>query len=286
MESNLVNITDLSDSLNQVIPIIRSIEEHSAPAPFTYINILISVIAALFGFGSFLYAKKTADNVSRLSRKTQIDLCEDLLRDSLQIVVRQLVALKRIEKDGWVITEEAMKDINYWPSEIYFKQDVYNSQSKIYKMIYNLKRRMQEYNNKILDCQQEISKGKRIGKEKLTELYENNWVNLYKAYAIYEKLNKKIKSGAVREKIKDIYIVLHITYDENLKSRKEPISVDMERKRTYIEIIDELCNSHKQDDGSWSDIYTIEKSIIEELSQDASLFEETMHIKERKQSAT
>jgi len=185
MNSNLVNITELTDSLSQVIPIIRSIEEHSAPAPFTYINIIISLIAALFGFGSFLYAKKTADNVSRLSRKTQIDLCEDLLRDSLQIVVRQLVALKRIEKDGWVITEDTLKDINYWPSEIYFKQDVYNSDSKIYKMIYNIKRRMQEYNNKILDCQQEISKGKTIGKEKLTELYENNWMNLYKAYAIY-----------------------------------------------------------------------------------------------------
>lgn len=78
MESNLVNITELSDSLNQVIPIIRSIEEHSAPVPFTYINILISVIAALFGFGSFLYAKKTADNVSRLSKKhrlTYVRIC-------------------------------------------------------------------------------------------------------------------------------------------------------------------------------------------------------------------
>ena len=69
IDSNLVNFTKFSDSLSQVIPIIRSIEEHSAPAPFTYINILISLIAALFGFGSFLYAKKTADNVSRLSKK-------------------------------------------------------------------------------------------------------------------------------------------------------------------------------------------------------------------------
>ncbi|MBO5613916.1 MAG: hypothetical protein J5905_05360 [Prevotella sp.] len=283
MDSNLVNITELSDSLSQVIPIIRSIEEHSAPAPFTYINIIISLIAAFCGFGSFLYAKKTADNVSRLSRKTQIDLCEDLLRDSLQIVVRLLVALKRIGKDSWVITEEAMKDLNYWPSEIYFKQDVYNSQSKIYKMIYNLKRRMQDYNNKILDCQQKISRGEKIDEEKLAELYENNWVNLYKAYAIYEKLNKKIKYGAVREKIRDMYIVLHITYDKNLKSRKEPISLDMDRKRTYIEKIVELYNSHKRDDGPWSDIYAIEKSIIEELSHDAALFEETMRIKERKQ---
>ena len=286
MDSNLINITELSDSLSQVIPIIRSIEEHSAPAPFTYINIIISFIAAIFGFGSFLYAKKTADNVSRLSRKTQIDLCEDLLRDSLQIVVRQLVALKRIEKDGWVITEDALKDINYWPSEIYFKQDVYNSQSKIYKMIYNLKRRMQEYNNKILDCQREISKGKRIGKEKLTELYENNWMNLYKAYAIYEKLNRKNKSGAATERIKDIYIELHKTYDKNLKSKKKTISLDENRKGTYIEKIVELYNSHKQDDGPWSDICAIEMSIEDELSHDAALYEETMRIKESQQSAT
>ena len=288
MNSNLVNITELTDSLSQVIPIIRSIEEHSAPAPFTYINIIISLIAALFGFGSFLYAKKTADNVSRLSRKTQIDLCEDLLRDSLQIVVRQLVALKRIEKDGWVITEDTLKDINYWPSEIYFKQNVYNSNSKIYKMIYNIKRRMQEYNNKILDCQQEISKGKTIGKEKLTELYEKNWMNLYKAYAIYEKLNKEIKSGVAPEQIKDIYNKLHEAYYKNLRSREHPISLDENRKKTYNEIIVELYNNHKhkQNDGPWSDIRAIEMNIADVLSQDAALHEETMRIEEGQQSAT
>lgn len=288
MNSNLVNITELSDSLSQIIPIIRSIEEHSAPAPFTYINIIISLIAALFGFGSFLYAKKTADNVSRLSRKTQIDLCEDLLRDSLQIVVRQLVALKRIEKDGWVITEDTLKDINYWPSEIYFKQDVYNSNSKIYKMIYNIKRRMQEYNNKILDCQQEISKGKTIGKEKLTELYEKNWMNLYKAYAIYEKLNREIKSGVAPKKIEKIYSELHESYYNNLTSREPPISLDENLKKTYNEIIVELYNNHKhkQNDDPWSKIHAIEKNIADVLSQDAALHEETMRIEEGQQSAT
>ena len=284
MNSNLVNITELTDSLSQVIPIIRSIEEHSAPAPFTYINIIISLIAALFGFGSFLYAKKTADNVSRLSRKTQIDLCEDLLRDSLQIVVRQLVALKRIEKDGLVITEDTLKDINYWPSEIYFKQDVYNSNSKIYKMIYNIKRRMQEYNNKILDCQQEISKGKTIGKEKLTELYENNWMNLYKAYAIYEKLDRKIKPGAAPEKIKEIYLKLHESFVED--SNKKKISLDENRKRTYIEKIVELYNSHNQNDSHWCKIRDIEKSIEDELSHDAALDEEIIRVEESQQSAT
>ena len=288
MNSNLVNITELSDSLSQIIPIIRSIEEHSAPAPFTYINIIISLIAALFGFGSFLYAKKTADNVSRLSRKTQIDLCENLLRDSLQIVVRQLVALKRIEKDGWVITEDTLKDINYWPSEIYFKQDVYNSNSKIYKMIYNIKRRMQEYNNKILDCQQEISKGKTIGKEKLTELYEKNWMNLYKAYAIYEKLNREIKSGVAPKKIEKIYSELHESYYNNLTSREPPISLDKNLKKTYNEIIVELYNNHKhkQNDDPWSKIHAIEKNIADVLSQDAALHEETMRIEEGQQSAT
>lgn len=288
MDSNLVNITDLSDSLSQVIPIIRSIEEHSAPAPFTYINIIISLFAAFFGFGSFLYAKKTADNVSRLSRKTQIDLCKDLLRDCLQIVVYQLVALKRIEKDGWVITEDVLKNINYWPSEIYFKQDVYNSQSKIYKMIYNLKRRMQEYNNKILDCQRDIFKGKRIDKERLRELYENNWMTLYKAYAIYEKLDRKVKSGAATEQIKDIYNELHKAFEKNLVSRKDTISLDENRKRTYNEIIVELYNNHKhkQNDGPWSDIRAIEMSIEDELSHDAALYEETMRIKESQQLAT
>lgn len=288
MDSSFVNITELSDSLSQVIPIIRSIEEHSAPAPFTYINIFISLIAALFGLGSFYYARKTADNVSRLSKNTQVELLEDLLRDILIIIPKLLVALNRLKDADWYIAKNTMAEIKYWPAEIYLKQEVYNSNSIIYKMIYNLKRRMQEYNNKILDCQQEISKGKIIGKEKLTELYENNWMNLYKAYAIYEKLNRKIKPGAAPEKIKEIYNKLHGAYYKNLKSREHPISLDENRKKTYNEIIVELYNNHKhkQNDGPWSDIHAIEMNIADVLSQDAALHEETMRIEEGQQSAT
>ncbi len=280
IDSTLVNMTELSDSLSQVIPIIRSIEEHSAPAPFTYINIIISLIAALFGLGSFLYAKKTADNVSRLSRETQIMLFEDLLRDILIIIPKQLVALNRLKDDDWYITEDTMAEIKYWPAEIYIKQDVYNSNSKIYKMIYNLKRRMQEYNNNITVYQQEISKGKRIGKDKFLEIYYNNWKNLYKAYAIYEKLNRKIKYDAAEETIESIYFQLHDKYVRDLKSRDTPILLDENLQQTYLHMIEGQYKENVYNAKSWNTICAIESKLKNYLSQDASLYETSMRTKE------
>ena len=109
-------------------------------------------------------------------------------------------------------------------------------------------------------------------------------MNLYKAYAIYEKLNRKIKPGAAPEIIKDIYIELHKSFLEDLE--KKTISLDENRKRTYIEKIVELYNSHNQNDSRWRDICAIEKSIEDELSQDAALYEETIRVKESQQSAT
>lgn len=285
IDSTWVNMTELSDSLRKVIPIIRSIEEHSAPAPFTYINIFISLIATLFGLGSFYYAKKTADNVSRLSKKTQITLFEDLLRDYLQIVVRQLVALKRLRDKNWYITEDAMNEIKYWPSEIYFKQDVYNSQSKIYKMIYNLKQRMQEYNNNITVYQQNISKGKRIGEDKVIQLFESNWMNLYKAYAIYAKLNCKVRADAVVETVEAIYIDLHNKYIKDMKSKNSLLSLDENLQQTYLNIIEKQYKELSLNVKSWNTICAIESRIKNYLCQDASLYEVSMRIKENRLSA-
>ncbi len=282
MDSTLFNFTELSDSLSQVIPIIRSIDEHSAPAPFTYINILISLIAALFGLGSFLYAKKTADNVSRLSKSTQIALCEDLIRDCLQIVVRGLVALKRLRDGDWYISEEAVAEIKYWPAEIYFKQDVYNSKSKIYKMIYNLRQRMQEYNNNIVTYQQMISKGKGIGIKEVRKLYDNNWKNLYKAYAVYKKLNKKAKPYSAEKTIGAIYVNMHKEYIDNLVSKRYSVSLDEKLKHTYLELLEELYKEHEYIADPWCGI---ENRIKDYLSQDASIYETLMRIRERQNSA-
>ncbi len=113
-------------------------------------------------------------------------------------------------------------------------------------------------------------------------------MNLYKAYAIYEKLNREIKSGVAPKKIEKIYSELHESYYNNLTSREPPISLDENLKKTYNEIIVELYNNHKhkQNDDPWSKIHAIEKNIADVLSQDAALHEETMRIEEGQQSAT
>ena len=123
-----MNIESLGDSITKVIPIIQAIKENSAPAPFTYINIMISLLAAFFGLGSFFLCKKTADNVSRLSRKTQIILCEDLIKDDLRSVVLILVVLKRLNDKEWSVADYSMDELKYWPADIYFKQEVISVQ--------------------------------------------------------------------------------------------------------------------------------------------------------------
>ena len=280
IDTSLVNVESLNDSIAKIIPIIQAIKENSAPAPFTYINIIISLFAAIFGLGSFYFAKKTADNVSRLSKDTQIMLCEDLIRDMLAQIVRLLAAWRRLGNNEWNITEDALEELSYWPSDIYFKQDVYNSKSRIYKKIYNLKLRMLDYNNGI-DIYKKLIPQKRIGEKEIKKLYINNWKNLYKAYDIYHLINKKYRKKATANVITDLYKKLHSDYINILSTKDayKDVRVDKDLKAEFMKIFEFDIN----ETGTKDPLREIKETLKDLICSDASIFEQCLCISEKKE---
>lgn len=280
IDTSLLNVESLNDSIAKVIPIIEAIKDNSAPAPFTYINIIISLFAVIFGLGSFYYAKKTADNVSRLSKETQIMLCEDLIRDMLAQVVRLLVLRRRIDNNELNITETFIdNNLRYWPSDIYFKQDVYNSKSKIYKKIYNLKLRMQKYNIDIDSLKKTLNKTS-IDKNTFKELYISNWKNLYNAYEIYNFLSDKKKKTLL-----DIYVELQNDYRNELKNKKEDAYKNLyDDKHLDNNLMSDFENIIKNDINK-TDIKKPVKEkmeiLKESICQDASRYEQCLRISEK-----
>ena len=269
------NAESLNDSIAKVIPIIQAIRENSAPAPFTYVNIVISLFAAVFGLGSFYYAKKTADNVSRLSKDTQILLCEDLIRDILAQIVRLLVAWRRQSKKE-VVSEKFLKELRYWPSDIYFKQEVYNSKSKIYKKIYDLRLRMQDYNIGIETFKKTLQKKKNVEKE-IEELYRSNWKNLYKAYDIYQLICNRKELISNREgALRDLYTILHDDYRKTLKTKDayKNVSDETNLKDEFLFFYEKDIKETIIEDP----IRKIKEILKEPICEDASIFEQCLRI--------
>lgn len=280
IDTSLVNVESLNDSIAKVIPIIQAIKENSAPAPFTYINIIISLFAAIFGLGSFYFAKKTADNVSRLSKDTQIMLCEDLIKDMFQQVVRLLVIWRRVNNKECV-TEKYIKDLKYWPSDIYFKQDVYNSKSRIYKKIYNLKLRMRDYTDKVNSCQEKFNSKNTIKQSDIKELYAGNWRNLYEVYRIYQDINKKCRQNSPNEFFKSFYEKFHQEYHATLQKKKYYKDIPEDEN-----LIAELVNKYDvdvQEADSEDPLNEIKDTLKSIICGDASIYESCLRIHEKKE---
>ena len=130
-----------------------------------------------------------------------------------------------------------------------------------------------------------ISKGKRVGEDRITQLFDSNWMNLYKAYAIYAKLNCKVRTGAVVETVEAIYIDLHNKYINDMKLKNPLLSLDENFQQTYLSIIEQQNKEHSLNVKSWNTICAIESRIKKYLCQDASLYEASMLIKESRLSA-
>lgn len=274
IDNNLLDIESLNDSLTKVIPMIQAIQENSAPAPFTYVNIIISLFAALFGLGSFFYAKKTADNVGRLSRKTQVLLCEDLIEDCLRYVVFILVALKRMTDKKWTIAEYFMDEIKYWPSDVYFKQEIFNNNSEIYKMIHSQKQRMEEYNESICIYQDLIKMGSPIHwEEEFFKLYRKNWETLFQAHEIYI-----IICGRNSKTIVEIYQKLKEKFIKGWENCK-----DEKLEAEYLKTMEWVRKDEIYNKPEWR---KVESELINDICYCASLCETQMRMKEEMREKT
>lgn len=144
----------LKDSLDMVLPYVRSIAENSAPAPYTYINIVITVIAAIagilgayYGWQGYKYAKMTADNVVRRSSEIHQRMASLLLMEAFDFLVRLLVwRYMQDTKQGEYISKKYLTSLKFHSLEETFQLESFNNNADHYLLVYELKGRLQAYN--------------------------------------------------------------------------------------------------------------------------------------------
>lgn len=144
----------LKDSLDMVLPYVRSIAENSAPAPYTYINIVITVIAAIagiigafYGWQGYKYAKMTADNVVRRSGEIHQRMAKLLLMEAFDFLVRLLVwRYMQDKKQGENISKEYLTNLKFHSLEETFQLESFNNNADNYLLVYALKGRLYAYN--------------------------------------------------------------------------------------------------------------------------------------------
>lgn len=156
-------IEEMRDSVASALPVLREMLMNSSPEPYTIenlwwtkLNVAISVFAAVvgglgawFGYKSYVYSKKTADNVSRLPKDTQIQLMISLLVDLMKNYINAILISSR--------SEIGLKQ----PSPIYinlfrlpsfsdiFKEDSFYDNCEAYLALNNLKTRVIHYNKMV-----------------------------------------------------------------------------------------------------------------------------------------
>ena len=155
----------IKDSLTVVVPHIREMAENSKPEPYTVQNItiaswnlLIAVVAALFGFLGALFgylgykfSKQTARNVVRVSADVQLHLCYDFIIDLYRNTMRAVIygQAYKDKKDLQINNIIALKLTCF---DDIFHIDAYNQNSDVYIIMKHLKDRMQNYNDDVELC--------------------------------------------------------------------------------------------------------------------------------------
>lgn len=155
----------IKNSLTVVVPHIREMAENSKPEPYTVQNItiaswnlLIAVVAALFGFLGALFgylgykfSKQTARNVVRVSADVQLHLCYDFIIDLYRNTMRAVIygQAYKDKKDLQINDIIALKLMCF---DDIFHIDAYNQNSDVYIIMKHLKDRMQNYNDDVELC--------------------------------------------------------------------------------------------------------------------------------------
>lgn len=155
----------IKDSLTIVVPHIREMAENSKPEPYTVQNItiaswnlLIAVVAALFGFLGALFgylgykfSKQTARNVVRVSADVQLHLCYDFIIDLYRNTMRAVI-YGQAYKDKKDLQINDIIALKFMCFDDIFHIDAYNQNSDVYIIMKHLKDRMQNYNDDVELC--------------------------------------------------------------------------------------------------------------------------------------
>ena len=168
----------IKDSLTVVVPHIREMAENSKPEPYTVQNItiaswnlVIAVVAALFGFLGTLFgylgykfSKQTARNVVRVSTDVQRELCLDFIIDLYRSTMRA-IKYGQAYKDKITLHTNDVIALKLPRFNDIFHIDAYNLDSEVYIIMKHLKDRMQNYNENVELCCDNMKNGRDLSSD-------------------------------------------------------------------------------------------------------------------------
>lgn len=163
---NHIQYDTLSQSLNHITDTLAVIVSNTSPHKVmdveielgnfwvAFISLFIGLLGVWFGWLAYRFAKKTADNVVRMTAENQLALFSDMVRHLYRNLVCTL-AIVRIQTD--------LKSHDFYPSEDHFFKlkmlpedtihlDKYNDNKEIYRVMHELKLLLRNYDMEVDVC--------------------------------------------------------------------------------------------------------------------------------------
>lgn len=252
----------IKDSLTVVVPHIREMAENSKPEPYTVQNItiaswnlLIAVVAALFGFLGALFgylgykfSKQTARNVVRVSADVQLHLCYDFIIDLYRNTMRAVIygQAYKDKKDLQINDIIALKLMCF---DDIFHIDAYNQNSDVYIIMKHLKDRMQNYNDDVELCCDNIKNRRDLS----SDFYNISFKQLQILLSV-KRLLKHMETQ--KDYTNEIFALLLKKHIKHVTSNKDYfLSIyDTLEKHKYQEFIHKHLKLKKRIDALFEDV--------------------------------
>ena len=149
----------IQDSLSVIIPIVKEIADNSSPDPYTIYNIKLSqlnntiaciaavcgIFSAVYGYLSYKWSKRTAENVARVSVGTQLRQIEDYI----ECLFRTIVYSRCFLQSGERPTDSVYNSIMLPDTGDYFKPSDYVDDPLINSLLREIKQRNINFNREV-----------------------------------------------------------------------------------------------------------------------------------------
>lgn len=169
-------LQSISDTLNVIGPKVQQIAEASDPViaqtnlTMSKIAAIAGVLGAVFGLGSFIFSKITAQNVKRTTKSNRLKLSDWLI----QTIYQRMAYIRAL------INNKSLISPNFLMTSVYLPQFVedcliiedYRNNAKRYSYLLRFKSQINIYNSIVDFCIRKQEKGTEIADRELLDLLE------------------------------------------------------------------------------------------------------------------
>ena len=169
-------LQSISDTLNVIGPKVQQIAEASDPViaqtnlTMSKIAAIAGVLGAIFGLGSFIFSKITAQNVKRTTKSNRLKLSDWLI----QTIYQRMAYIRALINDKSLITPNILMTSVYLPQ---FVEDCliiedYRNNARRYSYLLRFKSQINKYNSIVDFCIRKKEKKTEIADRELLDLLE------------------------------------------------------------------------------------------------------------------